>query len=369
MGRKMKSGKSRTTIGDLAEFLGVTKSTVSRALNDYPDISEQTRLRVRKAATAMSYRPLSHAQAIKTGRVRSIGLVLQISEHDGHRPFLADFLEGITQAASRQDWTLTIATATDVNDTVRLLNKLSEERKADGFILPRTYVNDLRVEALRSQHVPFVLYGRTADIADCAWFDVAGEDAMVEAVKRLHNLGHRRIGFVPGGEGYYYAQLRLQGYKQGLFDVGLEVDDRLVANNALNREQGARAADQLLHTRRPPTAIICSIDFAALGAYDAIQGVGLKVGQDISIISYDGIPEGAIMSPELSTFAVDTRHAGAGLTELLIRRIRGESAQDLRELAQASFLDRGSHGPKSISSKEIADHIDTRSNFQEENNE
>lgn len=361
----MRIGKSRTTIVDLAEFLGLTKSTVSRALNDYPDISEQTRLRVRKAATAMSYRPLSHAQAIKTGRVRSIGLVLQVDEHDGHRPFLADFLTGITQQASEHDWTLTIATATNVTDAVRLLNKLSEERKADGFILPRTYLEDIRVQALRANHIPFVLYGRTADIADCAWFDIAGEDAMTEAVKRLHDLGHTRIGFVPGGEGYNYAHVRLAGYKKGLVDVGLEFEDRLIANNAVNRSQGQRAVDQLLHSRRPPTAIICSVDLAALGAYDAIQSAGLKVGQEISIISYDGIPEGAIMSPELSTFAVDTRQAGARLTELLIRRIRGEAAQDLRELAQASFLDRGSHGPKLKTSKEISKQLD----FREENNE
>lgn len=365
----MRTGKSRTTIGDLAEFLGLTKGTVSRALNDYPDISEQTRLRVRKAASAMSYRPLSHAQAIRTGRVRSIGLVLQVNEHDGHRPFLADFLAGITQEASEHDWTLTLATAANVSDAVRLLNKLSEERKADGFILPRTYVNDIRIQALREHHIPFVLYGRTADIADCAWFDIAGENAMFEAVRRLHELGHNRIGFVPGGEGYNYTHLRSEGYKQGLKDVGLDYEDRLVASNAVNRTQGRRAVDQLLHSRRPPTAIICSVDLAALGAYDAIQSVGLTVARDISIISYDGIPEGAIMSPELSTFAVDTRHAGARLTSLLIRRIRGEAAQDLRELAQPSFLDRGSHGPKSKSSKQIANLLDTHSTFREEDNE
>ncbi len=365
----MKSIKSRTTIGDLAAFLGVTKSTVSRALNDYPDISETTRLRVRKAASAMSYRPLSHAQAIKTGRVRSIGLVLQVSEHDGHRPFLADFLAGITQAASEQDWTLTIATAANVDDAVRLLNKLSEERKADGFILPRTYVNDLRIKALREQLIPFVLYGRTADIAECSWFDIAGEDAMVDAVERLYNLGHRRIAFLPGGEGYNYSVLRHEGYKVGLEKVGIEYDDRLVGNNAVNQEQGRRAADLLLHSRVPPTAIICSVDLAALGAYEAIEHAGLAVGKDISIISYDGIPEGAIVTPSLSTFAVNTRHAGERLTDLLIRRIRGEAAQELRELAQADFLDRQSHGPRTRTSKELAQLLETKSNYREENDE
>ena len=84
----------------LKNELGLAKGTVSRALNGYPDISESTRQRVKHAAEVMGYSPLSHAQAIRTGVVRSIGLVLQTSEHDGHRPFLASFLAGISEAAS-----------------------------------------------------------------------------------------------------------------------------------------------------------------------------------------------------------------------------------------------------------------------------
>lgn len=347
----------RTTIDDLAHSLGLTKSTVSRALNDYPDISEKTRLRVRNAATALSYRPLSHAQAIKTGRVRSIGLVLQVSEHDGHRPFLADFLAGITEASAAQDWTLTLATANSTSDAVRLLEKLSQERKADGFILPRTYSEDTRIDALRAAHIPFVLYGRTDNIADCAWYDIAGEAAMFEAVETLYNLGHRRIGFVPGGAGYHYAKLRLQGYRDGLAAVGLDFDDQLVSANAVDKPQGFDAVSQLLRLKQPPTAIVCSVDHAAVGAYDAIRSLGLKIGHEVSLISYDGIPEGAVLSPELSTYSVDTNHAGARLADLLIRRVRGEAPQDLREIGKARFLDRGSHGPVLLSSADLAAQI------------
>ncbi|MCF4098312.1 LacI family DNA-binding transcriptional regulator [Maritalea mediterranea] len=356
----------RVTIDDLAKSLGLTKSTVSRALNDYADISEQTRLRVRNAATAMNYRPLSHAQAIKTGRVRSIGLVLQVSEHDGHRPFLADFLAGITEAAADHDWTLTLATATSASDAVRLLEKLSQERKADGFILPRTYIDDIRIDALRAAQVPFILYGRTANIADCAWYDIAGEVAMEQAVATLHKLGHSRIGFIPGGEGYNYTKLRRDGYINGLEQNKLALDDQLIADNAVNKQQGYAATRELLAQPNPPTAIICSVDHAALGAYGAIRSLGLRVGQDVSIISYDGIPEGAVLSPELSTYAVDNKQAGARLAELLIRRVRGEPPQQLREIGQARFLDRGSHGPLTLSSDQLAAKIELKSDHREE---
>ncbi len=298
--------------------------------------------------------------------MRSIGLVLQVSEHDGHRPFLADFLAGITEASAAYDWTLTLATADSTADTVRLLEKLSQERKADGFILPRTYSEDARIDALRAAHIPFVLYGRTENIADCAWYDIAGEAAMFEAVETLCQLGHRRIGFVPGGEGYHYAKLRFQGYRDGLGAVGLPFDEQLVSLNAVDKAQGLEAVSQLLNLAEPPTAIICSVDHAALGAYGAIRALGLRVGREVSLISYDGIPEGAVLSPELSTYAVDTKHAGARLAELLIRRARGESPQDLREIGHARFLDRGSHGPMLLSSSDLAAKIALKPHHREE---
>ena len=198
-----KNGGRRATIVDVAEHLNLSKGTVSRALNDYPDIAERTRIRVRKAAEQLGYRPLSQAQAIRTGRVRAIGLVIDMYEHDGHGPFLADFLAGLTASAAREGWTLTVATAETEADTIRLLSDLHEMRKVDGFILPRTYENDGRVQALKAASIPHVLFGRITEPSDTAFFDIAGEAAMAEAVARLHALGHRRIGLCERRCGLY----------------------------------------------------------------------------------------------------------------------------------------------------------------------
>lgn len=335
----------RVTISDLADQLSLTKGTVSRALNGYPDIAERTRLRVQKAANDMGYRPLSQAQAIRTGRVRSIGFVVDLHEHDAYRPFLAEFLAGVSAAAAREDWTLTVTTATAEDDITRLFSQLYDARKVDGFILPRTYEHDERAQALRAAGVPYVLFGRVADMADTAYFDISGENAMSAAVTRLHVLGHRRIGFVQGGEGYTYSRLRLEGYRSGLAASGLSYEPQLVAGPALTQSEGQAAAEALLAQANPPTAIVYAVDRAALGAYAAAQNKGLKIGADLSIISYDGIPEGAMMAPPLSSFHVDQQEAGMRLAELLIRLIRGEDASQLQELAQAEFRPGGSHGP------------------------
>ncbi len=337
--------------------MGLTKGTVSRALNGYPDIAEATRLKVARTAQRMGYRPLSHAQAIRTGRVRAVGLVMQVNEHDGHRAFLADFLAGISGAASAEGWTLALTTAGSDAETAQTLDRLVDERKADGFILPRTYLNDTRIDTLRSAGVPFVLYGRTADPTGCAWYDISGETAMAQAVMRLARLGHARIGFVQGGQGATYAALRLEGYLDGLTQAGLSQDPALIGPRAVTRVDGRRAAEDLLALPEPPTALICAVDHAALGVYDAARTLGLTIGRDLSVISYDGIPEGQFVDPPLSTFAVDNRAAGARLTELLIARCRGAEPETLRELGDATFLDRGSHGPPSLTPAQLNERL------------
>lgn len=346
--------KARVRIADVADALGLTKGTVSRALNGYGDIAEGTRLRVQRQAETMGYRPLSQAQAIRTGRARSLGLVLQADVHDAHRPFLSEFLAGLSQSASDHNWSLTVATANGQAEMNETFDRLLDERKADGFILPRTLIHDPRVAHLRAADVPFILFGRTGNDAGCAWFDIRSEDAMRDAVIRLHGLGHRRIGFVGGRPEHTFSRLRQEGYLNGLAEVGLLPDPGIMRDHAVTREEGAVSAQTLMHVDTPPTAILFAVDMAAIGAYGALNRLGLSVGRDVSIIAYDGIPEAAYCDPPLTTFGVDTRAAGARLAGMLIHRIRGTAPEALRETASAQLCTGGSDGPPARTSAEIA---------------
>ncbi|WP_368184616.1 LacI family DNA-binding transcriptional regulator [Aestuariibius sp. HNIBRBA575] len=358
----------RVTIADVSDALGLTKSTVSRALNGYPDIADATRLRVANMATKLGYRPLSHAQAIKTGRTRSLGLVVQTGDHDGASPFLADFLAGISFAASSEGWTLSVATSTDMQDTLEKIQELQRDRKADGFILPRTMLLDPRVDLLQATNTPFVLFGRTETSQDCAWYDILGERAMERAVVRLSAMGHRQIAFVNGGLDYTYAKLRREGYLHGLNVTGLDIDPDLIIENAVTPDAGRLATLSLLSRPSPPTAIVFSVDRAALGAYHAAQELGLTLGRDFSVIAYDGIPEGAYQTPPLSTYSVRHREAGERLGHMLIEIIRGNTSKNIPDTAQetalADFLDRGSAAPPALTSNELARKIRNHSDDQ-----
>ncbi|MGI3184360.1 LacI family DNA-binding transcriptional regulator [Nioella aestuarii] len=342
---QFKSGnRGRVTINDLAQELGIAKGTVSRALNGYPDISDATRLRVTRMAERMGYRPMAQAQAIRTGLSRSLGLVLNAGPGNAHKPFLTDFLDGISRAASEEAWSLTVATAFDEEDEVATMARLVEERKVDGFILPRTKIQDARIDLLRKLEVPFVLYGRTGDPKGCAWFDISGEDAMRDGVLRMAGMGHQRIGFINGLTVYNYATLRLDGFKEGLSKAGLQVDANLIRDGATTIASGEALGHELLDQPNPPTAIVCALDLAALGVYRAAEARGLVIGRDLSVLSYDGIPEAATATPPLTTYAVDTRAAGARLAKMLFALIRGAAPDKLRETVPAHLIARGSDG-------------------------
>lgn len=344
---------NKVTIQDLSNHLQLSKSTVSRALNKYPDIAESTQVRVASAARKMGYRPSSHAQAIKTGLVKSVGLVLNVAGENAHRPFLAEFLDGISQRLGNDEWTLVVATAQSDEHSLEVHARLIAEQKVDGFILPRTKIQDARVELLKNKGVPFVLYGRVANTDHCPWFDVAGEKAMENAVARLHNFGHQRIAFIGGHSDNNFEQLRRDGFRIGMIRSGLEVDEDLISEGAMSVEQGFRAARNLLTLPAPPTAMICALDRAALGACRAATSLGLYVGRDISVIGYDGIPEGAYSTPPLTTFSVDSKHAGTRLADIIFKVIRGADAESFRELADAQLIERQSDGPPTKSPKEI----------------
>ncbi len=350
--RRSYSGKVK--IQDLATHLNLTKGTVSRALNNYPDIARQTRERVVKAAKQMGYRPSSHAQAIRTGLVKSIGLVLNVEGLNVHKPFLSEFLNGISRRLGEEDWTLVVATAHSDEHNIEVHSRLIAEQKVDGFILPRTKINDARVTLLKNKQVPFVLYGRIADTTDCAWFDIAGENAMVQAVERLVKFNHQHIAYIGGNADNNFEKLRREGYLKGLEKSAIKADDNLIIEGAMSKEQGFRAARKLLTSANPPSAIICALDRAALGAYRAVESLGLFIGRDISIIGYDGMPEGAYATPALTTFAVDVQQSGNRLADIILQVILGADENNFCELVDANLIERQSDGPCTKSPNEIS---------------
>ena len=350
---------SRVTIQALAKELGLSKSTVSRALNDYPDISIDTKRRVSEVALKMGYHPSSQARGLRSGKTHTIGLVLDMDSGNTHRPFLSDFLDGISGYLSERNWTLSVATAVGMAGMVATHRKLLLDHKVDGFIVPRNHQVDGRLQLLSEAHVPFAVYGRCDAHKSIPCFDILSEDAMREAVKRLADFGHRRIAFIGGHADANYQVIRLAGFQQGMLESQLDYDAELSTRFAVTEEEGRQAAEALWNSPVPPTAIVCAMDRAALGACQAARDLGLHLASDVSVIGYDGIPEGQYAKSKLTSFAVDNKHAGETLARLLLNTIENKqkTVENFHELQAAKLICGNTDGPASLQPQQLASRI------------
>ncbi len=345
------------TIADLAAELGVTKSTVSRALNGYPDISEATRERVRALAQANGYLATSAARNLKRGRRETIGVVLPVHSGTMSQPFLAEFFDAVSRTLHASGYDLLTATARSREDALKAHERLIAARKVDGFILPRTEVRDARVGLLRERGVPFVSHGRTAHKAHHAWFDIDNVAAFRMAVAHLAELGHRRVAFVGGPGSFNFASQRLEGYHAGLREAGLPADDSLVISGTLDAPSGLDSGRRLLDLAKPPTAIVCATDAIAVGVMRALTERRLRAGRDVAVTGYDDIPLAAFLDPPLTTFSQEIEKSGERVAGMLLELIAGARPEDLQELHDAVFVRRASDGGP-LGKSETAERMD-----------
>ena len=232
--------------------------------------------------------------------------------------------------------------------------RLIARRKVDGFILTRTEVDDPRIRFLQARRFPFVAHGRTQNPSRYAWLDIDNENTFIKGVDHLVGLGHSRIGFIGGPQDLNFACQRLDGYRIGLRRAGIALDPHLEVIQSLTEEGGVEGARKLLRMDRPPTALLCVTDALAIGAIRECREQGLRVGSDITVVGYDGLPVGAYVDPALTTFSQSALAAGGRIARILIKIIDGAVPSEQQELADAELIRRSSDGPPAKTPEQLA---------------
>ena len=329
----------------LAQHLGLTVSTVSRALNDYSDISPATRARVKEAADQLGYRANQNARRLSIGTPETICYLMPRQIGANAQPFVGQLLAGLGEALSARNWDLLVSQADASVGDLANVERLVRSGRIAGLVFSRPLKNDPRVKLMQKLDCPFVVHGRTAKSDNYAWYDVDGEDAFVTAVNHLAQLGHRRIGFIGAPLQYQFAQERLDGYLRGLSHNGLEQDADLIQIAEFTDEGGTAASGILLDLPNPPTAIVCVTDMMALGALETLHARNLVPGQDVSVIAYDGLHFGKHANPPLTTMAQPQSHAGRRLGDMVLAIIDGADPTKLQELQRAHLVRRKTDGP------------------------
>lgn len=272
----------------LAEKLGLSQTTVSRALNGYPEVSEATRLRVQQAAEQFGYRPNSRAKGLATGRAMMIGHVIPTSnKHEMVNPVFGDFVAGASEAYAKFGYDMMFTRVQDGN-AEQAYRELLAKRAVDGVVLQGPLINDTRIALLNKMGLPFVVHGRSTGVSeDYSWVDVNNKRAFERATEFLIDLGHRRIALLNGLETMDFAQRRRDGYLHALKHRGLTASPDLMRAQEMTEVYGYRETMSLLALKTPPTAILTSSMITAIGVRRAIEDSGLKMGRDISVITHD----------------------------------------------------------------------------------
>ena len=273
----------RVGIRDVAAAAGVSLTTVSHALSGGGQLSDATRERVRAVAADLNYAPNRLASGLRSKRSQIIGFV---SDEISTTPYAGQVLLGAQEAAAKNDWVLMIVnTSSDARLEGRSIDALLQHR-VDGIIYARMYHQQVAVpEAL--QGVPTVLLDASTGNDHISSVVPDEEGAARTAVEHLIAAGHRRIGYLSNIDEIPATRGRLAGYLQTLEAHGIEVDRSLITTSASTTAQGREAASRLLDRSDRPTALFCFNDRIAMGAYQAALAHGLRIPDDLSIISID----------------------------------------------------------------------------------
>lgn len=340
------------SIVHLAQDLGLSVSTVSRALNGYTDVAESTRQRVMERAQALGYKPHPGARRLKSGKSGVIGVVLPTAQEGGQfiDSMYSNLLGGISSVIEPAGYSL-MATASATSTPAQERSVYENYLRSgwfDAFVIVRTRLTDQRVALMFEHNKPFVTYGRSDLASEHAWVDTDNEMAFLMAAQRQIALGHRRIALLNGPAEYTFAELRQKGYLKAMQQAQLAVDDRWIMHGSLSETGGYAMAQQLLSMDPPPTALLCATDAMAIGAMAACRGRGLKVGVDIAIMGYGNSDAGRYSNPPLSTIEHRTFENGQHLGQVLMSVMAGQSPSSLHYLEPVVLVPRSSDAPVTL---------------------
>lgn len=335
----MKSGQ--VTIKDIAKALGVSPSTVSRALKGHPDISPETRKAVSDLAARLKYEPNAIALSLKQSRSNSIGVIIPEMVHY----FFSSVLSGITDVAYDAGFTVIICQSNEIHEREVANVKALYSNRVDGILISISKDSDEfdHLNFLIDNDIPVVFFDRFAPGIVCDKVIVDDFDAAYKATKHLIDEGRRRIAHFSGPQKLLIGRERLEGYKKALKSAGLPVDESLIVH-AENFEMAREAVSRLMELPKTPDGIFAVNDLTAIGAMLTLQKKGIKVPDEVAIVGFSDGKFSGIVEPNLSSVDQHGYEMGTAAARMLIKRILSEDPFYPPEtvILQTSLIIRGS---------------------------
>jgi len=341
----------------LATELGLSPTTVSRALNGYPEVNAETRLRVSEAAVRHNYRPNTRAKGLATGRAMAIGHVISMTtQHEMMNPVFADFIAGAGESYARAGYDMMLSVVRDA-DEEQAYRDLKARGTVDGVIVHAPRANDPRIALLSAIGLPFVVHGRaTGARAPYSWVDVNNRRAFLRATSLLIDLGHSRIGLVNGMEYMDFAIRRRNGYLEALTGRGIAADPALRRSEEMTEGLGYRAARDMLALPDPPTAFLVASMISAIGVRRAAEDRGMTLGRDLSLVTHDDELSYLGNGEDVPIFTAtrsSVREAGRISADMLLSLIADPGSAPKTRLLEAELMIGQSTGANTAANKGV----------------
>lgn len=332
------------TLKDIAKLTGVSTATVSRVLNGKPGVKPETKDKILSLIKEVDYMPDFTARSMKTGKTYTIGMVVA----DITNPFYSEAAKTIEYYARKHNYTLIVGNTGNNEEEEETIINAFQERNVDGFIIASTELRDKKVRNIIRAGYPSLLYHRRLENNEYVNYISCNEKQGIElALTHLHELGHRRIGFVSGPRRFSTGVERLKAFIELSEKFGLEKGSFLIKEGGYDKKRTIQAVEELLSLPQPPTAIFAANDFMALQVLDLVLEKGYRIPDDISIMGFDDIPLASHNSIRLSTVDVQLHHGAVTAIKSLINIIEGlnSTGDPVQILLEPELRARSSTGP------------------------
>ncbi len=318
---------NQVTIKDLARELGISPSTVSRALKDHPDISPQTKKAVNELAEKLNYQPNIVALSLRQSKTNTIGVIIPEIVHF----FFSTIISGIEDVAYKAGYNVILTQSNESLQREMLDMKTLFNSRVDGMLisLSRETTNFDHIESMFAKGVPMVFFDRVYQNDNASKIIVDDFSGAKEATLHLIDQGCKKIAHIEGSPNLEITKQRLEGYLEALKERNIQVDKSLIFSCPdASIEAGKEVTEKILNGGNVPDAIFATNDPVAMGAMQAIRNKGLKIPQDVAVVGFSNWLFSSMMDPPLSSVDQPGFEMGQEATKLLIRQIEVKSKND-----------------------------------------
>jgi len=339
------------TLEDIAKQAGVSRSTVSRVVNNHPNVSDDVRKRVIEVIQNTGYHPNAAARTLASQRSWTLGLVLPHSVSFFFKdPYFAHLTKGIAQACNQYDYTLALFLVDSKEDEKKIFTRISRKGLLDGVLVQTGHHGDQQINGLLANvDIPQVALGRLVSSDNVNYVDIDNINASHHAITHLIRLGRQRIGTITGPIQSTVGLDRKAGYIKALSERGIKVNDALIIEGDFTEMGGYYAMKKMLPAK--PDAVFVASDTMAIGAMRAAREAGLNIPGDVAFVGFDDLPIATLSDIKLTTIRQPVVQFGIRAVELLIDMIENGTYPPRHIIMDTELVIRDSCGANQISSQ------------------